>query len=295
QLGSAHVSSDSAYLFKPVDSWLTAGGGRGGFGGRGGAGPESKPAGVQVLYNLPASYTPGTPVQLTFSTASGKVIETVSLPQRAPAGGRGGFGGGGRGGRGGPARAARLHAGMNSYQWNMRYPDAVEVKGIYHSGFSASVPVGPEVVPGNYEVTLSYGGATQKQPLVIKLAPNVAASQAGLEQRFDLLMRIHNATNQLDTSLNQAIDARSAGASGAALDALNRDVDGVVDFKIRSSEGGLVYPPRLRSWLSFITNQVSMAMAAPTPAMVEVANGYIADATAAVTRLQADTAAANGH
>lgn len=178
----------------------------------------------------------------------------------------------------------------------MRYPDAVEVKGIFHSGFSASQPIGPEVVPGTYDVTLSYGGATQKQPFVIKLAPNVAASQADLEQRFDLLMRIHDAINTLDTNLNEAIARRdalqSSNANSAALDALNRDIDGVVDFKIRSSEGGLVYPPRLRSWLSFITNQVSMAMAAPTPAMVQVADGYIADANAAVARLKADIAAA---
>ena len=67
----------------------------------------------------------------------------------------------------------------------------------------------------------------------------------------------------------------------------------MVDLKIQSSEGALVYPPRLRAWLTLIAGQVSTAFVAPTPAMVQVADGYIADAAAGVPRLQSDVAAAN--
>ncbi len=80
---------------------------------------------------------------------------------------------------------------MNHFQWDLRYPDAVDVKGIYNSGFSASPPAGPEVLPGNYYVTLTYGGSTQKQPFVVKLDPQLQTTQAELQQRFDLLMQIH--------------------------------------------------------------------------------------------------------
>jgi hypothetical protein len=54
-----------------------------------------------------------------------------------------------------------------------------------------------------------------------------------------------------------------------------------------------VYPPRLRSWLTSIAGQVSMAFVPPTPAMVEVADDYIRDAAEGVSRLHADVAAAN--
>lgn len=302
RLGSAQAASqaaaDAPYLFKPEQAWLASGGGRGGGGGFGGGGAESRPAGVTVFFKLPSSYSAGTPVALTFTTSSGATIDTISLPQRPAAGGRGeggGGGGGGRGGRGGGAAA--LHPGVNRFQWNMRYPDAVEVKGLYHSGFSASVPIGPEVVPGTYYVSLSYNGqATPKQSFEIVLDPNFHTPQADLQQRFDLLMRIQNAITQLDTALNQAIDARDrltqSGANSAALTRLNTDIDDLVDMRINSSEGGLVYPPKLRSWLSSIQSEVSMAYVAPTPAMVEVANDYINQAAAGARRLQADVAAA---
>lgn len=50
---------------------------------------------------------------------------------------------------------------------------------------------------------------------------------------------------------------------------------------------------RLRAWLTSIAGQVDMALVAPNPAMVQVANDYIQQAGEGVTRLQADVAAAN--
>ncbi|HXR96474.1 MAG TPA: hypothetical protein VN709_01400 [Terriglobales bacterium] len=287
QLANAPVAANKPYLFKPQQSWLVTR--RGGFGGGGGAaGGENLPAGVTVFFNLPSDYTPSTPVKLSFTGANGNEIRNFTLPERpvAAAGG----------GRGGPARRPeRLHPGMNSFQWDLRYPNAVDVKGIYNSGFAAGVPVGPEVVPGTYTVTLSYGGTTEKQPLVVKLDPNLTTTQAELQQRFDLLMRLYDAVGQLDTNLNRAIDARDAleksAGNQAAVDRLNRDIDEYVDLKIQSSEGGLVYPGRLRAWLTAIAGEVDMAFVPPTPAMIKVANDYLSQEAAAVARLQADVAA----
>ncbi|MGH9477215.1 MAG: glycosyl hydrolase [Terriglobales bacterium] len=293
QVGNAQVSSDAAYLFKPQQTWLTAGGG-GGFGGFGG-GAQNKPAGATIFFHLPASYSAAIPVKLTFTDASGNVVNTVTLPLKPT---RNPF----TGARG---RAARLHPGMNRFQWNLRYPNAVEVKGIFNSGFAAAPPIGPDVVPGTYNVALSYGGQTSNQSFEVTLDPRMHTSQAELQQRFDLLMRIHKALNELDTNLNQAIDARAALNKAAVTDAssaqaqsalarLNRDIDAVVDLKIQSGEGALVYPGRLRAWLTSIAGQVGMALVPPTPAMQQVADDYIQQAGASVTRLQADVTAANG-
>jgi hypothetical protein len=306
QLGG-HASSDAAYLYKPQQAWLTARGGGGG--GRGGAGGENLPSGATVFFDLPADYNGSTPATLTFTAASGATIRSFTLHQRtAGARGEGPAGGRGRGGATPAQQEERLTAvepGMDRFQWDLRYPDAAEVKGIFHSGFSASQPAGPEIVPGTYYVTLTYGGTAHKQPLVVKLDPRLQTTQVALRQRFDLLMKVHNAVNGLDTTLNRAIDTRDAleksaasgsanGLSRAALDKLNRDIDNLVDLRIQSSEGALVYPGRLRSWLSAITGQVGMAFVAPTPAMVQVANGYVRDAGAGVTRLETDMVAARG-
>ncbi|HEY5062299.1 MAG TPA: hypothetical protein VII52_12235, partial [Gemmatimonadaceae bacterium] len=300
--GAAQVTTESPYLFMPQQAWLTARGG-GGFGRGGGA---SLAPGVTVFFHLPDGYDGSTAATLTFTSASGAEIRTVTLHPRTS---------------GRPSAAARNPAaargqpderltsvapGMNRFQWDMRYPEAAEVKGLFHSGFSASNPIGPEVVPGTYYVTLTYGATTQKQPFVVKLDPRLSTTQAELQQRFNVLMQLHDAVNRLDTNLNQAIDARDSLAkavdggratdarSHALLENLNRDIDNLVDLRIQSGEGALVYPPRLRAWLSAITGQVEMALVPPTPAMVQVANGYVREAGAGVARLQSDLAAARG-
>ncbi len=302
-LSGTRVGSDAPYVFKPQQTWLVT---RRlfGFGARK-AGGENLAPGVAVFFHLPSDYDGHTPAKLTFSTASGKVIRSFMLhlktkakPKPLSAN---------------PAvaqsqrekRATAARPGMNHFQWDLRYPNAVDVKGVYNSYFAAALPVGPEVVPGTYYVTLTYGHhVTPRQPFVVKLDPRLHTTQTALLQRFNLLMQIHEAMGRLDTNLNEAIDARGAlekavtdgSVSSAdaqpALAALNRDIDDLVDLKIQSSEGGLVYPPRLRSWLSFIAQQVGFAFVAPTPAMVRVANGYLHDTTAGVAHLQADVAAA---
>jgi photosystem II stability/assembly factor-like uncharacterized protein len=304
QLGAAQVAADSPYLFKPQQAWLVTRGGGGEDEPRGPGGQNLAP-GATVFFHLPDDYNGSTPVRLSFSDASGRLIRSFTLHPKAK-------------GKAKPisdnptvAHAQRqelatvVKPGMNRFQWDLTYPEAVDVKGIYNSFFAAAVPVGPEVMPGTYYATLSYGDATQKQSFAVKLDPTLPTTQAELQQRFDLLMRLHQAVDRLDVNLNQAIDACSALEQAVAhksisastarpvLTRLGREIDGQVDLKIQSSEGALVYPPRLREWLTLNAGQVSTAFVAPTPAMVQVADGYIADAAAAVPRLQSAVAAAN--
>ncbi len=89
-----------------------------------------------------------------------------------------------------------------------------------------------------------------------------------------------------------ATSTSPAGRHNGRWTSLNHDIDGLVDLKIQSGEGALVYPGRLRAWLTSIAGQVSMAFVPPTPAMVQVADGYISDAASGVSRLQSDVAAA---
>lgn len=306
QLGAAQVTSDAPHLFRPQQAWLLTRSMGGGEDGPRGPGGQNLAPGAVVFFHLPDDYNGSTPVKLSFSDASGKLIRSFTLHPKAQ-------------GKPQPlsdnptaARKQRqelatvIKPGMNRFQWDLSYPDAMDVKGVYNSFFAAAAPVGPEVMPGTYHATLSYGDVTQTQSFVVKLDPTLQTTQAQLQQRFDLLMRLDVAVDRLDFNLNQAIDARSAlekavadksvsaGTAQPVLSRLSRDTDGLVDLKIQSSEGAVVYPPRLRAWLTLIAGQVRTAFVAPTPAMVRVAAGYIADAAARVPRLQSDVAAANG-
>jgi len=279
QLTRAPVPNDAPFLFKPQQTWLvkrsTVGVDEEGATEVGGA---NLPTGTMVFFHLPAAYT-GQPVKLSFTDANGTLVRSFT-PEK-------------------------LHPGMNSFRWNLRYPTAVDVKGAYYSGRSVTVPIGPEVVPGLYYAVLTYGDVTQKQPFGVELDPNLTTTQAQLRQRFGLLMRIQGSMNRLDIALNQATDARSelekavadqhkpSRQARQALADLNRDIDAVIDFKIQSSRGFDVFPPRLRSWLSAIYTRVDFAYVPPTPEMIQVANGYIEEEHEGTARLQADVARAD--
>jgi photosystem II stability/assembly factor-like uncharacterized protein len=294
QLTRAQVATDAPYLFEPQQTWLTK---RSMFDiGGAGVGGANLPAGAAVFFRLPADYA-GQPVKLSFTDSSGKLIRSFALPLKANRAGR-------------PLRVVarkpeKLHPGMNRFLWNLRYPTVAQVKGAYISGRSVTVPIGPEVMPGTYYAVLSYGGTTQQQPFVVKLDPNLSTPQAGLQQRFDLLLRIQSAINRLDIALNQATAARaqlqkaladrrmSGSQAKEALADLDRDINGVIDFRIQSSRGFDVFPPRLRSWLSAIYTRVDFAYLQPTPEMTQVANAYINDEREGVARLQSDLARAS--
>jgi photosystem II stability/assembly factor-like uncharacterized protein len=295
QLGSAQIASSQPYLFKPQQTWLVK---RrlGSFFGPS-VGGENKPVGASVFFHLPADYHKGDPVKLSFTTADGKLVRSFDLPLKPH---ESHF-----------ARSkhttvhpkpAELHSGMNHFRWDLRYPTAVHVTGLLWNVNASKQPLGPEVVPGTYEAVLTYGGKTQKQPFVVKLDPRLHVTQAAMEQRLHLLLRIHTALNQLDTTLNHALQTRSAlqqamangNGSGNAVKhayaSLNKEIEDLVQLKIRSSEGGLVFRGQLHAWLTSINQQIGMQFAAPTPSMVEVANMYIKQANAGVKKLQSDIA-----
>lgn len=294
QLNKVKVAGDAPYLFKPQQTWLVKrSAGRSHQPNTG----ENLPVGATIFFHLPANYS-GQPVKLSFTDADGKLIRSFTLPKVEK-----------KTDKSKKTEKAhkpkkKLHPGMNRFQWDMRYPDAVDVKGIYNSYFAAAKPIGPEVVPGTYYARLSYAGATFKQSFVVKLDPRLKTTQAQMQERFNLLMQIHNALNSLDSALNHAIYTRNqlqklvagkrapADRADKALADLNHDIDDLVDLKIQSGEGALVYPGKLRAWLTSIAGDVSLAFVPPTPAQTQVAAMYIKQAHAGVSRLDSDIASA---
>ncbi|MGB6489034.1 MAG: hypothetical protein WBE91_19320 [Steroidobacteraceae bacterium] len=299
QLSDAQVADDAPYLFKPQQTWLVTRSTRDfGDGGGGGDGGENLAPGATVFFHLPADYA-GQAVKLSFTEADGKQIRSFMLPQKANKGSA--EGGGGRR----HMKPQKLRPGMNRFLWDFRYPTAADVKGAYHAGRSVMPAVGPEVVPGMYYAVLTYGDNTQKQPFIIKLDPRLSTTQADLQQRFNLLMNIQGAMNRLDIALNHATAARRQLKTGMAarqvsgrqarqaVADLGRDINAAIDFRIQSSRGFDVFPPRLREWLSAIYSRVDYAYVRPTDEMTQVANEYIDDANKSVAHLQSDVTGAN--
>ncbi len=313
------VSADAGYVFAPEEAWLTheygvAGGGRSHNAGK------NPPFGATVFFHIPANYNGKTPVSLEFLNDQGKIIHTFHLhlataKQKAE-----------KSGKHKPdpsteqdwtsslhritkaqALLTAIEPGMNKFQWNLRYPHAVEVKG-YHTpsaaGGMSNTVNGPHVTPGTYTVVLDYGGHKTRQHFVVSLDPRLHATPQDLDAQLALAMQIHHDLNLLDTTLNHAIAARDklqkqvAGHSAShqasdALAALNKVIAKNVEMDIHSSEGDSLHQVRLRGYLSYIAASVQWPYARPTVAEYNVYHYLDQQTATAIKNLHAAIAAAD--
>ncbi len=277
-------------LFAPQTAWLTHMYG-------GGAYPrpdtgENPPFGATVFFNMPHDYRGKTAATLTFMDAAQHVIRRFTLhpktaasnvtaemrEQMSPA----------------QIKAAQDEAataiapGMNAFQWDLRYPDATEVNGFYvpsAAGGENDFPIGPQVTPGSYTVTLSYGGQTLQQPFTVSLDPNLHPASNGLEQRFALQLRIRDAIDSLDKLLNEALAARDRLPSSERA-ALDEQIDRLVNLQTHSSEGPLSTGTRVRDHLAYLQSDVDFAYGAPTVAQYAVFAQLLSEAHAGEARLR---------
>jgi hypothetical protein len=109
-----------------------------------------------------------------------------------------------------PAPRITAHAGMNRFEWDMRYalPEG--------AGGGRGGSRGPQVLPGKYGVRLTAEGKTYLQTLNVEMDPRSVATPADLQKQFDFSMQVIAAMkdpaakpvmNQLNMALNVALSA----------------------------------------------------------------------------------------
>ena len=125
-------------------------------------------------------------IRIDILDAKGQLVR--SLPDTGNAGGRGGGGGGGGRGGGGPAGPAKT-AGLNSFTWDGRYPNAVTFPGMILWGASTN---GPLAAPGKYTVRFTADGKSVTAPLVLKRHPLHEATDADLVAQTTLALQIRD-------------------------------------------------------------------------------------------------------
>jgi photosystem II stability/assembly factor-like uncharacterized protein len=297
-------AANAPYLFAPETAWLTHAYGAPEF-PRSSAG-ANPPFGATVFFNVPASYDGKTLVSLSFFDARGGLVRTFALHLRSP---------NARvspspGAPWDPARMRReaeerhtgIGPGMNSFQWNLRYPDATEVIGfkppIAAGGLTDEVD-GPVVVPGTYSVVLDYGGQRLRQSFEVTLDPRLHVSPDALAARLALELQIHAALDQLNRTINEAIDLRdnldgamaahrlTEAQAHAAIVALDGEIADLVQLQILSSEGSVLHETKLRSHLAYLAADVDLAYDRPTAAQYAVFERLSAQAMAGERKLQA--------
>jgi len=205
-----------------------------------------------------------------------------------------------------PEKELKPEAGLNRFEWDLRYDEARQVPGYYLWAYGGGAR-GPVAAPGHYQVRLTSGGQSQTAALEVKLDPRVNVSQADLEQQVSVLLGIRDNLNKVYDMVNQIQDLRvqlaglrkrlpdNAGgkAIAAAADDLEKKLvalrDQLVNLTISANEDSLAYPPQLDAKLAFLAMDVGTADSAPTEAeqkQFEKLNGKTAEMLAAWDSLQ---------
>ncbi|MBV8638554.1 MAG: glycosyl hydrolase [Candidatus Eremiobacteraeota bacterium] len=299
---AAQNNANGAVLYAPERAWLTHAYGAPMFGGSPNAAGngENPPFGATVIFYVPPSYNGSTPATLTFKDSAGNVVRSFALHLKsnakpeAPSE------------RYHPAEDAErayqrltgIAPGMNVFQWDLRYPSATEITGFEPSGSGGGLDdslLGPQIVPGNYTVTLSYGGTTVSQPLVLTLDPRSTATADDLTARRDLGLKIHALQEQLDRTVNEAVAARKKVSAGsAAAKQLDDAIGAVIDLvHPQADEGALLYESRLRNFIAYLNAEVDTGYVRPTAAEYDVFDKLSSDAASAEAKLKAALSAAH--
>ncbi|MBV6645838.1 MAG: glycosyl hydrolase [Cyclobacteriaceae bacterium] len=96
-----------------------------------------------------------------------------------------------------------LKPGMNTLNWDMRYPGARTFEGMV---LWWATTEGPLVIPGKYTVKLHAGGLAQEQSFELFKDPRSSASQEDLKEQFEFLLQVRN---KLSETNNAIIDIRN--------------------------------------------------------------------------------------
>jgi photosystem II stability/assembly factor-like uncharacterized protein len=181
-----------------------------------------------------------------------------------------------------PPQILSAEAGEHRFIWDLRTapPESIfhqfPISAIPHD--TPRYPLGAGVLPGTYTVKLRAGGQTIAQKFEVKMDPRVTARPAGLEEQFDLEMKIIAGMDSSFDSLGQVRSVRDQlkSLTGRAPKGPLADAIAALDKSAANLEGaadGFFAPPagrpgfaRLNGEFGMLLNYVDSADTEPTQA-----------------------------
>jgi hypothetical protein len=178
-----------------------------------------------------------------------------------------------------PPQRASNRAGINSFAWNMRYPDASSFAGLIMWAAGTQGPVAP---PGTYQVRLLVDGApVATERFALKKDPRSTATPADYAAQFAFLQQVREKTSQANDAVKTIrwvraeLADREKRLTGSALSELQSLAtplrgelavveDSIYQTKNRSGQDPLNYPIRLNNKLAALAGVAGSAEARPT-------------------------------
>jgi len=192
-------------------------------------------------------------------------------------------------------------AGINSFAWNLRYPDGASFENLI---MWAGGVTGPLAVPGAYAVRMTVNGHTETQPVTLLKDPRVTTTQADLQEQFNLLTKIRDRTSDANNAVRtirnvkaqlaergRSIPADRAAAFKSQSEALNARLSAVeaeiYQVKNQSGQDPLNYPIRLNNKIAALAGVVASGDFRPTSQSYTVFSELSAQLDAQLSALRA--------
>ncbi|MEM6377487.1 MAG: glycosyl hydrolase [Bacteroidota bacterium] len=178
-----------------------------------------------------------------------------------------------RGGSGKPTTGK----GLNTFNWNLRYPGATTFDGMII--WSAAPARGPKAPLGDYQIRLTAGDYTQTYPFEIKMDPNFKDITAeDLQEQFELAMKIRDKTSvaneavikiretkkDLKNKMANAATKAEAEEINAVMDQLSTIEEDLYQVKNQSNQDPLNFPIKLNNRLASLRRSLENGDARPT-------------------------------
>ncbi|MEQ8766317.1 MAG: glycosyl hydrolase [Planctomycetota bacterium] len=271
---SEDVTAKDVHLFEPQPIWRVSGGRR-----RGGSGAgENPPAGVALRYHLSEVPAADTPVSITILDGAGVPIrEFTRKPEK--------------GGEKGPKiwgdddRVLEPEAGLNRFEWDLRYPSAEGFDGMVLWNGNLD---GPRALPGKYQARLVVGDTEQVVAFEIRPNPLSSATADDLQAQFDFIVSVRDKLTEIHRTLRGIRDVKSelskwesrlegqdgAGEVRSDIEALKEKLSeaekALYQTQNKSRQDPLNFPIRLNDKLAGVGGQASFGDFRPTRASYQV-------------------------
>jgi photosystem II stability/assembly factor-like uncharacterized protein len=189
-----------------------------------------------------------------------------------------------------PQLPPTLHAGLNRFSWDMRYPGATVFPGMVI--WSARPENGPLAVPGRYDVRVTANASTQTEPLVIRLHPEYThVSEADLKKQFELAIQIRDRTSeanqavidirelkaQIKDRLEKSKNRRLKEAGDLVTKRLAAVEEEIYQVRNQSNQDPLNFPIKINNRLAALRRSVENGDNPPTDAAYVVFNELSAE------------------
>jgi len=167
-----------------------------------------------------------------------------------------------------------MEAGLNEFEWDMRYPPATSFKGMIVWG--ARAQFGPMAPAGKYEIRLTAAGKTLTQPFEIKLDPRLkGVTEADVQEQFKLALEVRGKTSLANDAVIKIRDIKQkmkdAGVNDKkVLDKLSVIEENLYQVKNQSSQDPLNYPIKLNNRLASLMRSIETGDAKPTEGSYKV-------------------------